>query len=119
MKYDYEDKINMSVFPGLQGGPHNHAIAGTALAFKLAKSPEFKKYQMQVVSNARTLSEGLIGLGYKVVTGGTDNHIVLLDLSTKKLSGAKGETILEEISISVNKNTGTKCIEKVLFHGQV
>lgn len=104
--FDYEDKINMAVFPGLQGGPHNHAIAGIAVAMKHAQSQEFKEYQTQVVANARALAEGLGAHGYKVVTGGTDNHIVLVDLSTKKLSGAKGEKILEEVSISCNKNTG-------------
>eukprot|EP00088_Acartia_fossae_P065652 TRINITY_DN80_c0_g1_i1.p1 TRINITY_DN80_c0_g1~~TRINITY_DN80_c0_g1_i1.p1 ORF type:complete len:482 (-),score=135.99 TRINITY_DN80_c0_g1_i1:161-1606(-) len=105
--YDLENKINMSVFPGLQGGPHNHAIAGIAVAMKHAMTPEFKHYQLQVVKNAQALAKGLGDLGYRIVTGGTDNHIVHVDLrsSPGKLSGAKGELILEEINISCNKNT--------------
>jgi len=105
--YDIEDKINMAVFPGLQGGPHNHAIAGIAVAMKHAQSPEFQQYQRQVVKNARYLAAGLIKLGYSIVTGGTDCHIVHVDLkkSPGALSGAKGELILEEVNISCNKNT--------------
>jgi len=105
--YDLENKINMSVFPGLQGGPHNHAIAGIAVAMKHATSTEFKQYQRQVVLNAQALAAGLADLGYKIVTGGTDNHIVHVDLrsSPGKLSGAKGELILEAVNISCNKNT--------------
>jgi len=105
--YDIENKINLAVFPGLQGGPHNHAIAGIAVAMKQAKTEEFKVYQRQVVKNAKCLAEGLLGLGYCIVTGGTDCHIVHVDLkkSGVKLSGAKGELILEEVSISCNKNT--------------
>merc|ERR1712059_195525 len=102
-----EDKINLAVFPGLQGGPHNHAIAGIAVAMKHAKTAEFLQYQKQVVSNARTMAANLMELGYHVVTGGTDCHIVHLDLkrSPGGLSGAKGELILEAVNISCNKNT--------------
>jgi len=105
--YDFENKINMAVFPGLQGGPHNHAIAGIAVAMKHATSQEFKHYQRQVVQNAQALAKGMSELGYKIVTGGTDNHIVHVDLrsSPGKLSGAKGELILEAVNISCNKNT--------------
>jgi glycine hydroxymethyltransferase len=105
--YDLENKINMAVFPGLQGGPHNHAIAGIAVAMKHATTQEFKQYQRQVVQNAQALAKGLSDLGYKIVTGGTDNHIVHVDLrsSPGKLSGAKGELILEQVNISCNKNT--------------
>jgi len=104
---DYENKINMAVFPGLQGGPHNHAIAGIAVAMKHAASPEFKQYQVNVVENAQRLASGLKSIGYKIVTGGTDNHIVHLDLkkSPCNISGAKGELILEMVGISCNKNT--------------
>ena len=94
------------MFPGLQGGPHNHAIAGIAVAMKHATTDEFLAYQRQVVSNAQVLAKGLVSKGYDIVTGGTDNHIVLLDLRSKKLSGSKAEKILEDVSISVNKNTG-------------
>ena len=104
--YDFEEKINMAVFPGLQGGPHNTNIAGVAVAMKHAKSDEFKAYQKHVVSNAQALAAGLIQKGYRVVTGGTDNHIVLADMSCVKLSGSKAERVLELVGISVNKNTG-------------
>ncbi len=106
--YDYEEKINQAVFPGLQGGPHNHAIAGVAVAMGHAQTPGFKAYQESVVGNARALSGGLAARGYRIVTGGTDTHLVLVDLSgsERKLSGAKGERILEEVGISCNKNTG-------------
>lgn len=103
--YDLESRINQAVFPGLQGGPHNHAIAGIATAMLQAKSPEFKEYQTQVVKNAQRLCNGLIGKGYSVATGGTDIHLLLLDLRPQGLTGAKAEYILEEISIACNKNT--------------
>jgi len=103
--YDLEERINNAVFPGLQGGPHNHAIGAVAVAFKHAATPDFKQYQTQVVKNAQVLAEGLKSKGYTIVTGGTDNHLVLIDLRNKKLSGSKGERILEDVGISVNKNT--------------
>lgn len=103
--YDLESRINQAVFPGLQGGPHNHAIAGIATAMLQAQSPEFKEYQVQVVKNAQKLCEGLTGKGYAVATGGTDIHLLLLDLRPQGLTGAKAEYILEEISIACNKNT--------------
>ncbi|KAG0720247.1 Serine hydroxymethyltransferase, cytosolic [Chionoecetes opilio] len=103
--YDYEDRINQAVFPGLQGGPHNHQIAAVAVAMRQATLPGFKVYQKQVVSNAQALASGLAGAGYKVVTGGTDNHLVWLDMRPQGLSGGKAERVLEEVAISVNKNT--------------
>merc|ERR1712137_440464 len=103
--YDFENRINQAVFPGLQGGPHNHAIAAIAVAMKHAHTEEFKEYQTQVIRNAQELSRGLQELGYKIVTGGTDNHLILLDLRSAGISGAKGEKILEEIGIACNKNT--------------
>lgn len=103
--YDFENRINQAVFPGLQGGPHNHAIAAIAVAMKHAQTEEFKEYQTQVIRNAQELSRGLQELGYKVVTGGTDNHLILVDLRSAGLSGAKGEKVLEEIGIACNKNT--------------
>ncbi|CAG2182382.1 unnamed protein product, partial [Oppiella nova] len=103
--YDFEDKINQAVFPGLQGGPHDNSIAGIATAMKQAASPEFVEYQKQVVSNAKTLATSLQSKGYKCVTGGTDNHLVWVDLRPKGLNGARAERILEEISIACNKNT--------------
>ncbi|XP_060664890.1 serine hydroxymethyltransferase isoform X1 [Drosophila sulfurigaster albostrigata] len=103
--YDLEERINQAVFPSLQGGPHNNAIAGIATTFKQAKSPEFKSYQAQVIKNAKTLCQGLIDLGYKVATGGTDVHLVLVDVRSVGLTGAKAELILEEVGIACNKNT--------------
>jgi glycine hydroxymethyltransferase len=103
--YDLEARINGAVFPGLQGGPHNHAIGAMATAFLQAKSPEFKEYQQQVVKNAKALCEGLISKGYAVATGGTDIHLVLVDLRPNAITGARAEYVLEEISIACNKNT--------------
>lgn len=103
--YDLESKINQAVFPGLQGGPHNHQIAAVATAMKQTKEPEFVKYQHQVVSNAKMLASGLESRGYKIVTGGTDLHVLLVDLRNVKLTGSKAEYILEEVSIACNKNT--------------
>ncbi|KAG5892845.1 hypothetical protein JTB14_022168 [Gonioctena quinquepunctata] len=103
--YDLESRINQAVFPGLQGGPHNHAIAGIATAMKLTQQPDFVTYTKQIVANAKRLSDGLQSKGYKVVTGGTEVHMLLVDLRSAGLTGAKGEYILEEISVACNKNT--------------
>jgi len=105
--YDIKNKIDLAVFPGLQGGPHNHAIGGIAVAMKHAQTPEFVDYQKQVIANAKKLASCLMTLGYRVVTGGTDCHLVHVDLkqSPGGLSGAKGELLLELVNISCNKNT--------------
>lgn len=103
--YDLESKINEAVFPGLQGGPHNNSIAGIATALKQAQSTEFITYQQQVVKNAQRLCDGLIKRGYNIATGGTDIHLVLVDLRNQQITGARAEYILEEISIACNKNT--------------
>ncbi|XP_033172377.1 serine hydroxymethyltransferase, cytosolic [Drosophila mauritiana] len=103
--YDLEERINQAVFPSLQGGPHNNAVAGIATAFKQAKSAEFKAYQTQVLKNAKVLCDGLISRGYQVATGGTDVHLVLVDVRKAGLTGAKAEYILEEVGIACNKNT--------------
>ncbi|KAJ8910709.1 hypothetical protein NQ315_002074, partial [Exocentrus adspersus] len=103
--YDLEARINQAVFPGLQGGPHNNSIAAIATCMKQAKTPEFVAYAKQIVANAKRLSDGLQSKGYKVVTGGTEVHMLLVDLRSAKLTGAKGEYILEEINIACNKNT--------------
>lgn len=103
--YDFESRVNQAVFPTLQGGPHNHAIAAIATAFKQAQTPEFVTYQRQVIANAKRLAEGLLNKGYNIATGGTDVHLVLVDLRSKGLTGAKAEKILEDVSIACNKNT--------------
>lgn len=103
--YNLERKINEAVFPGLQGGPHNHQIAAVATSLKQAGTPEFKAYQNQVLANCRALAKGLIDKGYTIVSGGTDNHLLLVDLRPQKLDGARAEKVLEEVGIAVNKNT--------------
>lgn len=103
--YDLEDRINAAVFPGLQGGPHNHTITALAVALKQAQAPEYKEYQHQVMKNAQALSRSLISNGFDIVSGGTDNHLLLVDLRSKGVSGAKGDTICEYVSLVLNKNT--------------
>ncbi|XP_068193046.1 serine hydroxymethyltransferase, cytosolic [Antennarius striatus] len=103
--YNLESLINQAVFPGLQGGPHNHAIAGVAVALKQAMTPEFKAYQQQVLANCKALSNALIDHDYKIVTGGSDNHLILLDLRSKGTDGGRAEKVLEACAIACNKNT--------------
>ncbi|KAF9731743.1 hypothetical protein PMIN06_012484 [Paraphaeosphaeria minitans] len=103
--YDLEGPINFSVFPGHQGGPHNHTITALAVALKQAQTDEFKAYQKQVIKNAKVLEVAFTELGYTLVTGGTDNHMVLLDLKPIKLDGARVEAVLEQVNITCNKNT--------------
>ncbi|UKZ76355.1 hypothetical protein TrVFT333_004057 [Trichoderma virens FT-333] len=102
--YNLEDPINFSVFPGHQGGPHNHTITALAVALKQAQTPEFKAYQEKVVSNAKTLEVKFKELGHKLVADGTDSHMVLLDLRQFHLDGARVEAVLEQINIACNKN---------------
>lgn len=103
--YDFEDKINQAVFPGLQGGPHNHAIAAIAVAMKQATTPNFVSYQKQVIVNAKRLCSQLQKFGYKISTDGTDVHMLLVDLRPISITGSKAEKVLESISIACNKNT--------------
>ena len=103
--YDLEGPINFSVFPGHQGGPHNHTITALAVALKQAQTPDFKAYQQQVVKNAKALEEEFKKLGHKLVTDGTDNHMVLLDLKPHGVDGARLEALLEQVNIACNKNT--------------
>jgi glycine hydroxymethyltransferase len=103
--YDLEEKINATVFPGLQGGPHNQSITALAVALKMGQAPEFKQYQEQVMKNAQALGESLKGNGLSLVSGGTDNHLVLIDLRSKGVNGSKGEFACESASIVLNKNT--------------
>jgi|EP00670_Eutreptiella_braarudii_P001538 glycine hydroxymethyltransferase len=101
----FPEKINFAVFPGLQGGPHEHQIAGVATQLKEVASPAFKEYSKQVKANARALGATLMEKGYKLMSNGTDNHLILWDLRPQGLTGSKMEKVLEEVSISVNKNT--------------
>ncbi len=106
-KSEYADQIDRAVFPGLQGGPFLHTIAARAVAFKEASEPDFKTYQAQVVKNAKALAARLIENGFRLVSGGTDNHLMLMDLTSKyeKLSGRQAADHLEDAGIIVNKNT--------------
>merc|ERR1719330_1810148 len=103
--YDFEDKINAAVFPGLQGGPHNQSITALAVALKMGQAPEFKLYQEQVMKNAKAMGEGLKRRNLDLVSGGTDNHLVLVDLRSKGVNGNKSEIVCEMASIVLNKNT--------------
>lgn len=104
MKSEFEKQINSAIFPGLQGGPLMHVIAGKAVAFKEALSPEFKAYQEQVVKNAKVLAETLIERGLRIVSGRTESHVMLVDLRAKSITGKEAERILGEAHITVNKN---------------
>ena len=98
-------KIDKALFPGIQGGPLIHIIAAKAVCFKEAATPEFKKYQTKVIENAAFLASELIARGFDIVSGGTDNHLMLIDLRNKGITGKFAEKLLEEIGITVNKNT--------------
>jgi glycine hydroxymethyltransferase len=101
---DLIKKINSAVFPGLQGGPLMHVMAAKAVTFGEALKPEFVQYSKNVIANAKVLSEILINRGFRIVTGGTDSHIVWLDLTPKNLTGDKAEKLLEDVGIACNKN---------------
>ena len=104
MKAEHEKAINSAVFPGLQGGPLMHVIAAKAVAFKEAQEPGFKDYQKQVVANAKALAQTLIERGLRIVSGGTDSHVMLVDLRAKKMTGKEAERVLGEAHITCNKN---------------
>jgi glycine hydroxymethyltransferase len=103
IQYDFEEKINFSVFPSLQGGPHNNHIAALAIALKQAASPEYKLYMRQVKKNAKALASALISRKCKLITGGTDNHLLLWDLTPLGLTGKVYEKVCEMCHITVNK----------------
>lgn len=104
-KEKYAQLIDKAVFPGMQGGPHEHIIAAKAVAFGEALKPEFKDYAKQIVRNAKALAEALMEGGLRLVTGGTDNHLLLVDLTKQGVSGKEAETALDRAGITVNKNT--------------
>ena len=103
-KEQYGKQLNSKIFPGIQGGPLVHVIAAKAVSFKEAMTPEFKVYQQQVVKNAKTLAAGLIGHGFRIVSNGTDNHLLLVDVTNKNITGKVAEEVLEEAGLTVNKN---------------
>ena len=102
---EFAKKIDKTIFPGIQGGPLMHVIAAKAVAFGEAQQPEFKEYQAQVIANAKTLADSLTEEGIRVVSGGTDNHVMLLDVSALGLTGKVAEHVLDEVGITANKNT--------------
>jgi glycine hydroxymethyltransferase len=104
MKSQHEKAINSAIFPGLQGGPLMHVIAAKAVAFREALAPEFKVYQQQVVANARAMSDALIARGLRIVSGGTQSHLMLVDLRAKNITGKLAEALLGQAHITVNKN---------------
>ena len=101
---DLYKKINSAVFPGLQGGPLMHIIAARAVCFGEALKPEFEEYIKNVIASAKVMSQTLVDRGFRIVTGGTDSHIVWLDLTPKNITGDNAEKILEEVGIACNKN---------------
>lgn len=104
-KAKYAKAIDKMIFPGIQGGPLVHVIAAKAVAFKEALSSEFREYQKKVVSNAKRLAEGLIKRGFRIISGGTDNHLMLVDLSNMNVTGKEAEEALDKAGITVNKNS--------------
>ncbi len=104
-KAEYAQKIDKAIFPGIQGGPLEHVIAAKAVSFKEALSPQFKEYQAQVVKNTKRLADELLKRGFDLVSGGTDNHLILINLIGKELTGKEAEEMLDEAFITVNKNS--------------
>ncbi len=103
-KEEYAKAIDKSIFPGMQGGPLMHIIAGKAVCFKEALSDDFKKYQEQIIKNAGVLANSLTRLGFELVSGGTDNHLILINLTNKGITGKDAEHELDEVGVTVNKN---------------
>ena len=102
---DLGKKINKAIFPGIQGGPHENAIAAIAVCLKEASSPAFKKYAKQILINAKALSEALKGYGFEIISGGTENHLILIDLRNKNITGQAAQDLLESSGISTNRNS--------------
>jgi len=102
---EWAARIDKAIFPGIQGGPLMHVIAAKAVCFKEALNPDFKIYQQNIINNAAALAAALKDNGLRLVSGGTDNHLILLDVRPKQLTGKAAEAILESVNITVNKNT--------------
>jgi glycine hydroxymethyltransferase len=103
-KAQFAKELDKIVFPGIQGGPLMHVIAAKAVCFHEALQPAFREYQKQIVANAKVLAETLAGAGFRIVSGGTDNHLMLVDVFSKKVTGKQAQQALEAVSITVNKN---------------
>ena len=102
---EFGQQFNKAIFPGIQGGPLMHVIAGKAVALKEALSPEFKEYAAQIIKNAKALADTLAADGFRIVSGGTDNHLLLVDLTSKNITGKVAQNLLDEAGITANKNT--------------
>ena len=102
---EFGKQFNKAVFPGVQGGPLMHVIAAKAVALGEALKPEFKEYQQQIIKNAAVLADELTKDGFRIVTGGTDNHLMLVDLTSKGITGKEAQNVLDEVNITVNRNT--------------
>lgn len=102
---EFGKQFNKAIFPGIQGGPLMHVIAAKAVALGEVLQPEFKEYAAQVIKNAKTLAEKLTEKGFRIVSGGTDNHLMLVDLTSKKITGKEAQNVLDEVNITANKNT--------------
>ena len=102
---EFGKQFNKAIFPGIQGGPLMHVVAAKAVTFKEALSDEFKVYQQQVLDNAKALSDELVKKGFRIVSGGTDNHLMLVDLRSKNITGKEAQFLLDEIGITANRNT--------------
>jgi glycine hydroxymethyltransferase len=102
---EHQKAIDKAVFPGLQGGPHNHTTAGIAVALKEAATDDFRAYAAQIVTNAKALAEGLAARGFDIVSGGTDNHLVLIDLTSKDIAGKPAAQALDRAGLETNYNT--------------
>jgi glycine hydroxymethyltransferase len=100
----YAAKINRAVFPGIQGGPLMHVIAAKAVALKEALEPGFKEYQRKIVANARALADALLERKFELISGGTDNHLVLVDLRSKNITGKEAQALFDRVGITINKN---------------
>ena len=104
-KEKFAKQVDRAVFPGMQGGPHEHIIASKAVAFKEALEPEFKTYAAQVIKNAKALANELINIGYKIISDGTDNHLMVVDMTSKGVNGREAEEVLDKVGISVSRST--------------
>lgn len=101
----YAKQVDKAVFPGMQGGPHDHITAAKAVAFGEALKPEFKEYAKQTIKNCKTLSKELANMEYRIISGGTDNHLMVVDMASKKISGKEAEAVLDKVGISVSRST--------------
>jgi glycine hydroxymethyltransferase len=104
-KEKYASAVDKAVFPGMQGGPHDHITAAKAVAFGEALQDNFKEYAAQVIKNAKILAEELNNKGYRIISGGTDNHLMVVDMTAKNITGKEAEVVLEQVGISTNRST--------------